>query len=107
MTDHLEKSTSCQVHWENELISYTQDDEKVISIVLDKKTGQEHKVQSRYIIGADGSHSRVRKGCPDFTYEGVAIDTKFFLADLTIEGENIKNMRDRMNMFVTHLGNYL
>ncbi|KAG0766766.1 hypothetical protein G6F24_003344 [Rhizopus arrhizus] len=104
LTDHLEKSTSCQVHWENELISYTQDDEKVISIVLDKKTGQEHKVQSRYIIGADGSHSRVRKGCPDFTYEGVAIDTKFFLADLTIEGENIKNMRDRMNMFVTHLG---
>lgn len=100
LTRHIKDETDCTVHWSTEFVSYTQDDEKVVSVVLDKTTGQEHKIESRFIVGADGSHSRVRKGNPEFTYEGIAVTTKFFLADLSIHGENIESMMDRMNTFM-------
>ncbi|CAO3685926.1 unnamed protein product [Rhizopus stolonifer] len=104
LNKHLEEKTEYPVHWETELVSYTQNDDKVTSIVLDKRTGLERTIESKYIIGADGSHSRVRKGNSAFTYDGVAIDTKFFLADLNVKGEGFENRLDKGNIFVTPLG---
>ncbi|RCH97760.1 hypothetical protein CU098_005566, partial [Rhizopus stolonifer] len=104
LNKHLEEETEYPVHWETELISYTQNDDKVTSTVLDKRTGLEHTIESKYIIGADGSHSRVRKENSAFTYDGVAIDTKFFLADLNVKGEGFENRLDKGNMFMTPLG---
>lgn len=62
-------------------------------------------VRSKWIIGADGSHSKVRKGNPEWTYNGVAISTRLLLGDLNIHGENIENMMDRMNAFITESRN--
>lgn len=105
LNKHLEDDTGNHVHWQNELVSYTQDEDKVTAIVLDKRTGLKKQIKSKYIIGADGNHSRVRKGNPAFTFEGVTIDTKFFLIDLTVKGEGIENRIDKTNVFMTPSGN--
>ncbi|KAG1473523.1 hypothetical protein G6F56_000901 [Rhizopus delemar] len=104
LNKHLEDDTGNHVHWQNELVSYTQDEDKVTAIVLDKRTGLKKQIKSKYIIGADGNHSRVRKGNPAFTFEGVTIDTKFFLIDLTVKGEGIENRIDKTNVFMTPSG---
>ncbi|KAI7900236.1 FAD binding domain-containing protein [Cokeromyces recurvatus] len=98
--ERIQTETNCIIHWETELVSYTQDDQGVTSIVRDSNTKQEHEVRSAYIVGADGCHSKVRKGNPEWTYEGVAIPTKFALADLVIKGDNIEEMIHRGNMFM-------
>jgi 2-polyprenyl-6-methoxyphenol hydroxylase-like FAD-dependent oxidoreductase len=100
LNDGLEEETDCRVKWNTELVSYTQEDHYVTSIVRNIHTKEEQVIKSTYIVGADGSHSRVRKGNPDWTYEGVAIPTKFCLADLTLRGENIENLMDKTNLFV-------
>ncbi|KAI8642586.1 FAD binding domain-containing protein [Parasitella parasitica] len=102
--ERLAQDTDCKIHWETELLSYTQDSHSVKSVVRDIHTRQEQVVESVYIVGADGSHSSVRKGNPQWTYDGVAIQTKFILADLTLhgaDGEDITYMMDRMNTFMT------
>ncbi|KAL9555392.1 hypothetical protein MBANPS3_002391 [Mucor bainieri] len=104
IANRLAEDTDCKVHWGTELVSYTQDEHGVKSVVRDIHTKQEQVVESTYIVGADGSHSRVRKGNPDWTYDGVAIQTKFILADLTLhgaDGADIKHLMDRMNVFMT------
>lgn len=106
--ERLTEDTDCKVHWETELVSYTQDDHGVRSVIRDINTKQEQVVESVYIVGADGSHSRVRKENPQWTYDGVAIQTKFVLADLTLhgaDGQDIKHLMDRMNVFMTGTGN--
>ncbi|CAO3648268.1 unnamed protein product [Mucor fragilis] len=102
--NRLSEDTDCKMHWGTELVSYTQDEHGVKSIVRDIHTNQEQLVESTYIVGADGCHSRVRKGNPDWTYDGVAIQTKFVLADLTLrgaDGVDIKYLKDRMNIFLS------
>lgn len=94
----LESDTDSRVHWETELVSYTQDKDKVVSIVLDKKTGEKHQIESTYIVGADGSRSKVRKGNDDWSFDGVADNTKFALADLELRGEGIEEFNDRLNL---------
>ncbi|WP_324786579.1 FAD-dependent monooxygenase [Streptomyces sp. H51] len=42
-----------------ELLSFTQDDDGVTATVLDRVTGEEYQIRSRYLIGADGGRSRV------------------------------------------------
>jgi 2-polyprenyl-6-methoxyphenol hydroxylase-like FAD-dependent oxidoreductase len=100
MNNHLEEETETKVHWETELLSYTQNDTCVTSIIRNNNTQEETVIESTYIVGADGSHSRVRKANPDWTYDGASIQTKFALADLTIRGENVKHMMDKMNVFM-------
>jgi 2-polyprenyl-6-methoxyphenol hydroxylase-like FAD-dependent oxidoreductase len=96
----IEEETNCKINWNTELVSYTQDDNQVTSLVRNIHTKEEHVVTSTFIVGADGSHSTVRKGNSDWTYEGVAIQTKFALADLTLRGEKLKDMMDRTNVFM-------
>ena len=45
----------------HELVSYEQDDDGVTSIVRDLDTVDEYELRSRYLVGADGSSSIVRK----------------------------------------------
>lgn len=101
ISQRLTEDTSCKIHWETELVTYTQDENGVKSTIRDINTKQEQVIESTYIVGADGSHSRVRKDNPDWTYEGVAIQTKFILADLILSGDNVEPLMDRMNVFFT------
>lgn len=96
----LEEETDCRIHWNTELVSYVLDDAGVTSIVRDNKTKEEKTIESKYIVGADGSHSCVRKSNPEWTYDGVALPTKFFLADLTMQGDHVKELLGKMNIFV-------
>ncbi|KAG1122239.1 hypothetical protein G6F42_011668 [Rhizopus arrhizus] len=107
IANRIAEDTDCKVHWGTELVSYTQDEHGVKSVVRDIHTKQEQVVESAYIVGADGSHSRVRKGNSQWTYDGVAIQTKFILADLTLhgaDGVDIKHLMDRMNVFMAGTG---
>jgi 2,4-dichlorophenol 6-monooxygenase len=42
-----------------ELLSFTQDDDSVTAVVLDRLTGDEYEIKAKYMIGADGGRSRV------------------------------------------------
>lgn len=97
----LEQETNCRIHWATELVSYTQDDELgvITSIVRDINTKEEKTIESKYIVGADGSHSRVRKCNSEWTYDGTALPTKFVLADLTVHGDHIEELVEKMNAF--------
>lgn len=96
----LESETEYKVNWKTEFVSYTQNENGVVSVVKNLETDKEETIKSKYIIGADGSHSKVRKGTSDWTYEGSTVKTKFALADLSVNGDNIENMKDRMNTFM-------
>ncbi|KAI7890806.1 FAD-binding monooxygenase [Mucor mucedo] len=100
LVDRLNEDTGCRVNWNTELVSYTQNKDSVTSIVRNVQTKEEQQIESTYIIGADGSHSRVRKSNPDWTYEGVSVQTKCFVADLTLKGDNIEKMTDKSNVFM-------
>lgn len=100
MNQRLNQDTNCRVHWDTELVLYTQGEEGVNCTVRNIKTGKEDLVQATYIVGADGTHSKVRKGSSDWTYEGNSIMTKFFLADLTVKGDKVDYLKDRFNMFL-------
>lgn len=50
-----------QTRFSTELVSFEQDDDEVRSVIRDRDTGEETSVRSKYLIGADGAHSRVRQ----------------------------------------------
>lgn len=50
-----------QTRFSTELVSFEQDEEEVRSVIRHRDTGEETLVRSKYLIGADGAHSRVRQ----------------------------------------------
>jgi 2-polyprenyl-6-methoxyphenol hydroxylase-like FAD-dependent oxidoreductase len=102
----LELDTEYSVHWETELVSFAQDKDKVIATVRDKKTGKEQKIESTYIVGADGSRSKVRKEDKDWTFDGMADKTRFALADVELSGEDLEEFNDRLNLLSAGTGKY-
>lgn len=48
-----------KVRFDTELVDFEQDEDGVTSIARDRLTGQEIRIRSRYLIGADGARSRV------------------------------------------------
>lgn len=84
----LEDEGNTRIHWETELVSYVQHDDHVVSTVRDMNTQEETTIQSTYIVGADGTHSKVRKSNPEWTYKGVALETRFVLADVFLEDDS-------------------
>lgn len=54
--------TTADVRFHAELVGFEQRaPEQVLASVLDRRTGEVHEVRARYLIGADGAHSRVRE----------------------------------------------
>ncbi|WP_371658180.1 FAD-dependent oxidoreductase [Streptomyces sp. NBC_00280] len=74
-----------QIRFGVEFVGLTADAEEVRVQVIDADTGREHQVVSSYLVGADGSHSRVRNllgiGVPD-RQVAARLNTAFFRADL-------------------------
>jgi 2,4-dichlorophenol 6-monooxygenase len=48
-----------QSRWSTEYVSHVQDADGVTTTVLDRITGQEYAIRSKYLIGGDGARSRV------------------------------------------------
>lgn len=54
--------TTAHVRFHAELVGFEQRaPEQVVASVLDRGNGQVHEVRARYLVGADGAHSRVRE----------------------------------------------
>ena len=61
MRSHLDTLPGVQVHLNHELVGFTQSTSGVTATVRNLETGQEHAVQADYLVGCDGSRSRVRE----------------------------------------------
>lgn len=101
INEHIEEYAKLKVDWNTELVSYTQDEDCVTATIRNIHTKEERVIKSAYIVGADGTHSRVRKDDPDWGFEGVAIKTKFGLADLTLTGKDVDKLKEKMNVFLS------
>lgn len=99
--NRIQEDTDLKVDWSTELVSYTQDDNKVTAVIRNIEAQEERTVTSKYIVGADGTHSRVRKGNSDWTFKGVPIHTKFGLVDLTLKGKDVELLSEKMNVFMS------
>ena len=80
------------VTWHTQLVSYRQEKEGVEALIKDLHTGKEETVRARYIIGADGTHSAVRKLDSSWTYEGYSVGTEFVVGDVYLSGKDSEKM---------------
>ena len=76
------------------LISYAQESDHVVAKLQhgDDKDNIE-EVKAKFLIGADGVHSTVRKGTHGWDYNGVVINVPFALADVTLTGDKLPDFR--------------
>jgi 2,4-dichlorophenol 6-monooxygenase len=58
-----------KVRFDTEYLSHTQDADGVTTTVLDRNTGVEYAIRSKYVIGADGARSKVAADL-DLPFEG-------------------------------------
>src|SRR5690606_1706515 len=77
------KEQGQKVHWNHELTQFEEVGNKVIA-VIQEPTGEEKKMQFQYLIGCDGSGSRVREQA-GFTFKGKTFSPTFYLADCEID----------------------
>ena len=77
-----------QIHRATELVHYEQTSDGVDAIVRNIKTDEETRIHARYIVGADGSHSAVRKLAENWKFEGFAVATKFAVCDAVVAGKD-------------------
>lgn len=61
-------------------------------------------IEAKYIVGADGCHSFVRKQDPTWTYDGATIKTKFALADVILTGDDVLKVKNRQTAFYHSIG---
>ena len=66
-----------QVELGTQLVSFTQDAERVVAQVT--HAGQSEEIQARYLVGCDGGHSTVRKTA-GFSFLGETWDEEHFIA---------------------------
>jgi 2-polyprenyl-6-methoxyphenol hydroxylase-like FAD-dependent oxidoreductase len=98
LEDHL-KGLGVKVERPVELLTFTQDAEGV-SARLRHGEDREETVRARYIVGADGAHSAVRKTL-GLSFEGAPYPQDFVLADTEIDWAGDK---DRLYFFLSHEG---
>lgn len=84
--EHLEK-LGHGVESETALISLIQE-EGVNRVTLQRAEGEEETSTFRYVVGCDGSHSKVRHELK-MRFEGLSYPENFVQADLILEGQGI------------------
>ena len=95
----LLQQKSLTIHRETTLESYTQSP-NYIEATVKKADGSTQVIQAKYIIGADGSHSVVRKCTEGWTYEGYSVATRFAMADVVLQGKDVSTfMNSRVSAF--------
>jgi putative polyketide hydroxylase len=86
--------SNAQIRFDNELTELRQDSQGVTATIVDHRSEQKQQVRAKYVIGADGAHSRVREllgiGMVGSAIPGFAVNV-LFRADLTpwVEGRSI------------------
>jgi putative polyketide hydroxylase len=54
------KQRGCEVRYNSELISFTQDSQGVSATIMNRGTGTSSVMRADYLLGADGAHSHIR-----------------------------------------------
>lgn len=103
LTEDFEKLNG-QIQWQHTLIKYEQIDDHVSATIMNEITKETIDVEAKYIIGADGCHSVVRKSDPTWTYDGNTIKTKFALADVILKGDDVPLIKNRQVVFYQTTG---
>ncbi|CAG8831539.1 8352_t:CDS:2, partial [Racocetra persica] len=62
----------------------------------------EEEIICKYLVGCDGTHSAVRKGIKDWTYEGQALKSSWAVADVEVDHELLKY--DHATFFIINDG---
>jgi len=85
----------------HEVIGFVQDGEGVTTTVRNRETGEERVIRSRYLVGADGAHSRVRE------LAGIEFDGRgVFSNSVTIYFEApLATLLEGTNFSVIYIGN--
>ncbi|KAI0102870.1 FAD binding domain-containing protein [Nemania sp. FL0031] len=69
-----------------EATNIVQGDLDVDVTLRDVHDGVEQKIRAKYVVGADGAHSVVRKSSSHIKFEGAQYPQEFIMCDATIEG---------------------
>ncbi|KAI8337558.1 FAD binding domain-containing protein [Chlamydoabsidia padenii] len=98
LVEEVEKLPGAVIHWQTELMSYEQHGDHVQAHYT---TGQDESIHiiAKYIVGADGCHSTVRKQDPTWSYDGRAITSQFTLADITVDGSDVPKIKNRQVIY--------
>jgi putative polyketide hydroxylase len=72
------KRRGCDVRYNNELISFTQDPEAVSATIRDRATGNTSVVQADYLLAADGAHSHIRSAL-GLKGEGLGVLDEYYI----------------------------
>ncbi|PJJ83807.1 FAD-dependent monooxygenase [Mucilaginibacter auburnensis] len=87
----------CPVYWDTALKSITQTSSGVTAI-LTNSDGTETILNSKWVIGADGAHSILRKQL-QIPFNGDVYANEFYLADIEIENHNLD--ADKVSLYLT------
>jgi putative polyketide hydroxylase len=58
---HLQAAPTANVRFGSQLLALDRADDRVRALVVDRASGDQSQIESRYVIGADGAHSAVRR----------------------------------------------
>lgn len=104
LIDLVEEIEQGTIRWGTTLVDYEEYEDHVEATVC-KDDGNTYTVKSKYMIGADGTHSVVRKkysGTQEWRYDGQAIATRFALADVTLTGRDVSKVNNNRGNIFTH-----
>ncbi|KAI9283969.1 FAD binding domain-containing protein [Umbelopsis sp. AD052] len=92
--DTFQRRLTKKVERPVKLISYVQDSDYVVAKLQhgDNEDNVE-EVKAKFLVGSDGAHSAVRKGTPGWTFDGIVFHVPFVLADVTLTGDKLPDMR--------------
>jgi 2-polyprenyl-6-methoxyphenol hydroxylase-like FAD-dependent oxidoreductase len=79
-----------EVEWSRELRGFRQEGDRVVAFVGGDRAGIAEEICTRWLVGCDGAHSRVRHtlGVP---FEGSAYEEEFLLADVDLDWDRSRN----------------
>lgn len=71
------------VQWETELVSFTQDSQRVEAVLRHLPSGKEERMYASWIVGCDGAHSCVRSAM-NVSFQGKTFSDLYSLADVQV-----------------------
>jgi 3-(3-hydroxy-phenyl)propionate hydroxylase len=70
----------------HEVLGFEQNDEHVELVVRDLNGGEDHRVHARWLVGADGANSAVRKSC-GIAWTSLGYDREWLVVDVELRRE--------------------
>ncbi|WP_408095852.1 FAD-dependent monooxygenase [Peredibacter sp. HCB2-198] len=95
------KKLHLNIERQTTLEDFYQDDQKVTATIK-RPDGKQETLTADYIVGCDGSHSKVRK-ILDLPFDGAAYDSEFIMADTQIDWD-LDNSRLMVFVDPGHIG---